>query len=213
MWSLLSASDHRQQQHVFTSRRGIATPPPPPRPAKTKHLYTICTTSVQRRRRWTDVVQMVYKRFVFTACLFACFSLSCASSRPSVSSAMGHSLRRFYMTCMGEPANAKHLYNICTTSAQRLRRWSNIVQMSYKCFVFAGRLCLRPSDCAQPCLSWPILNSLIMTGMFTECIRAVVEAGGSSIRQEPSGQSATRGPSPCGNLTKKYTYLRLSFLL
>ena len=22
----------------------------------------------------------------------------------------------------------KHLYNICTTSAQRLRRWSNIVQ-------------------------------------------------------------------------------------
>ena len=26
------------------------------------------------------------------------------------------------------PANAKHLYNICTTSAQRLRRWFNIVQ-------------------------------------------------------------------------------------
>ena len=25
--------------------------------------------------------------------------------------------------------NTKHLYNICTTSAQRLRRWSNIVQM------------------------------------------------------------------------------------
>ena len=25
--------------------------------------------------------------------------------------------------------------NICTTSAQRLRRWSNIVQMLYKCFV------------------------------------------------------------------------------
>ena len=27
------------------------------------------------------------------------------------------------------PANTNHLYNICTTSAQRLRRWSNIVQM------------------------------------------------------------------------------------
>ena len=27
------------------------------------------------------------------------------------------------------PANTKHYYNICTTSAQRLRRWSNIVQM------------------------------------------------------------------------------------
>ena len=33
------------------------------------------------------------------------------------------------------PANTKHLYNICTTSAPR--RWFNIVQMVYKCFVFA----------------------------------------------------------------------------
>ena len=37
------------------------------------------------------------------------------------------------------PANTKHSYNICTTSAQRLRRWSNIVQMLYKSFVFAGQ--------------------------------------------------------------------------
>ena len=36
------------------------------------------------------------------------------------------------------PANTKHLYNICTTLAQRLRRWSNFVQMLYKCFVLAG---------------------------------------------------------------------------
>ena len=35
------------------------------------------------------------------------------------------------------PANTKHLYNMCTTSAQRLRRWSNIVQMLCKCFLFA----------------------------------------------------------------------------
>ena len=43
------------------------------------------------------------------------------------------------------PANKKHLYNIniCTISAQRLRRWSNIVQMLYKCFVFAGTLSSR----------------------------------------------------------------------
>ena len=27
---------------------------------------------------------------------------------------------------------------MCTASAQRLRRWSNIVQMVYKCFVYAG---------------------------------------------------------------------------
>ena len=36
------------------------------------------------------------------------------------------------------PANTKYVYYICTTSAQRLRSWSNIVQMLYKCFVFAG---------------------------------------------------------------------------
>ena len=33
------------------------------------------------------------------------------------------------------PAKTKHLYNI----VQRLRRWSNIVQMLYKCFVFTDR--------------------------------------------------------------------------
>ena len=31
----------------------------------TKHLYNICTTWDQRRRRWADLVQMVYKYFVF----------------------------------------------------------------------------------------------------------------------------------------------------
>ena len=36
------------------------------------------------------------------------------------------------------PANTKHLYNIYTTLVQRLRRWSNIVQMLYKWFVVAG---------------------------------------------------------------------------
>ena len=44
------------------------------------------------------------------------------------------------------PANTKHLYNTCTTSAQRLRRWSNIVQMLYNCLVFPGSIVfwLRP---------------------------------------------------------------------
>ena len=36
------------------------------------------------------------------------------------------------------PANTKHLYNICTTLYQRRRRWADVVQMLYKCFVFAG---------------------------------------------------------------------------
>ena len=35
-------------------------------------------------------------------------------------------------------ARTKHLYNICTTSAQRLRCWSNIVQILYKCFVLTS---------------------------------------------------------------------------
>ena len=35
------------------------------------------------------------------------------------------------------PANTKHLYNICTMLEQRRRRWSDVAQMLYKCFVFA----------------------------------------------------------------------------
>ena len=34
--------------------------------------------------------------------------------------------------------NAKHLYDICTMSDQRRRRWADVVQIPYKCFVFAG---------------------------------------------------------------------------
>ena len=33
-------------------------------PANTKHLYNICTMLDQRRRRWYDVVHMLYKCFV-----------------------------------------------------------------------------------------------------------------------------------------------------
>ena len=39
---------------------------------------------------------------------------------------------------MNSPTNTKHLYNIFITWTQRLRRWPNIAQMLYKCFVFAG---------------------------------------------------------------------------
>ena len=37
----------------------------------------------------------------------------------------------------GYQTNTKHLFNIFYKAAQRLRRWSNIVQMLYKCFVLA----------------------------------------------------------------------------
>ena len=45
-------------------------------------------------------------------------------------------MRPFITNQIGLPENTDHLHNICTTSAQRLRRWSNIAQMSYKCFVW-----------------------------------------------------------------------------
>ena len=52
--------------------------------------------------------------------------------------------RRWRLSCFLQyvgainPVNTKHLYSICTMLDQRLRRWSDVVQMLYKCFVFAG---------------------------------------------------------------------------
>ena len=34
--------------------------------------------------------------------------------------------------------NTKHLENTCTMLDQRRRRWADVVQMLYKCFVFGG---------------------------------------------------------------------------
>ena len=36
------------------------------------------------------------------------------------------------------PANTKHLYDICTKLEQRRRRLADVVHMLYKCFLFAG---------------------------------------------------------------------------
>ena len=36
------------------------------------------------------------------------------------------------------PAHTKHLYNIFTMLVQRRRRWADVVQILYKCFVLAG---------------------------------------------------------------------------
>ena len=37
----------------------------------------------------------------------------------------------------------KHLHNICTMLDKRRRRWANVVQMLYKCFVFPGVMHLK----------------------------------------------------------------------
>ena len=42
------------------------------------------------------------------------------------------------------PANTIHLYYICTMLVQRRRRWADVVQMLYKCFVFAGMVIVIP---------------------------------------------------------------------
>ena len=40
-----------------------------------------------------------------------------------------------YMT-ITNPASTKHLYDICAMLVQRQRRWADVVQMFYICFVF-----------------------------------------------------------------------------
>ena len=40
------------------------------------------------------------------------------------------------------PVDAKRLYSICTMLDQRRRRWADVVQMLYKCFVLAGTACV-----------------------------------------------------------------------
>ena len=45
-----------------------------------------------------------------------------------------------------DPVNTKHLYNICKMLDQRRRRWADVVQMLYKCFVFTGEF-LNMSRC------------------------------------------------------------------
>ena len=37
-----------------------------------------------------------------------------------------------------DSSKRKHLYNICSMMDQRRRRWDDVVQMLYKCFVFVG---------------------------------------------------------------------------
>ena len=58
-----------------------------------------------------------------------------------------------YAACNNNPANSKHLYNICTTAAKRLRRWSNTVQMVYKCFLFTGKSII---DCTESFITIPL---------------------------------------------------------
>ena len=54
--------------------------------------------------------------------------------------------------------NAKHLYNICTLLDQRRRRWADVVQMLYTCFVFAGLCGPHIGIAAWICQIWHLLG-------------------------------------------------------
>ena len=117
-------------------------------PANKKHLYNICTTSTQRLRRWSNIVQcsmyVLLGMIVLASQLIQNICITFVQRRHNVFD-IGPTLFNVCIAgneCSGFPVNTKHLYNICTTSTQRLRRWSKIVQSSYKGHV----LCLVGSD-------------------------------------------------------------------
>ena len=64
------------------------------------------------------------------------------SSSPSINTPtfnktlLGHSVG-------SKPVDTKYFHSICTMLDQRRIRWANVVQMLYKCFVFARKLAQR----------------------------------------------------------------------
>ena len=88
-----------------------------PRKHKTfvSHLYNVGPTSETLGRHCTNVIQM------FCVCWV----------KPNNSKYL---LTKYKMSSY--PANTNHLYNICTMLDQRRRRWPDVVQMLYTCFMF-----------------------------------------------------------------------------
>ena len=76
----------------------------------------------------------VYTHSCSVAVLFTHQSLMLCSHDLFSVAIHGHYLL-IIMTC--KPANTEQLWNICTMLDQRRRRWAAIVQMFYKCFLFA----------------------------------------------------------------------------
>ena len=82
----------------------------------------------QRRGRWADAAQMLYKCFVFGGALTTHQAGDTTDDIIHLLSLTSPEIiRRIKLS-----KHKKHLYKICKTSAQRLRRWSNIVQILYK---------------------------------------------------------------------------------
>ena len=73
------------------------------------------------------------------------------------------------------PENTMYLLNICTMLDQRRRRWSNIVHMLYKCFVFAGLATLlhsslpsMPGSGVQTCLVCALYKDVACLSAMTD---------------------------------------------
>ena len=77
------------------------------------------------------------------------------------------------------PVNTKRLYNICTMLEQRRRRWADVVQILYKCFVLARlrKPCRRLVNrfyiilivhvCLLLCHMWACVNCIgILVGLY-----------------------------------------------
>ena len=90
---------------------------------------------------------------------------------------MFDTIRKNQLTNCTYPANTKHLYNICTSLDQRLRRWSNDVQMLYKCFVFAGYPPYVDSILGQCRIMTVILSCFLVSCIAQLLIRVVVING------------------------------------
>ena len=61
---------------------------------------------------------------------------------------------------------AQQTQNICITFVQRLRRWSNIVQMLYKCFVFSGLF-------THACTVYTAVGSCHLCFLYVMCMSGV----------------------------------------
>ena len=67
----------------------------------------------------------------------------------------------------------QHIYNICTMLDQRRRLWADVVQMLYKCFVFAGHCGAKPK-----CSNYLCANKQILPFSFAgHCITCSIRRG------------------------------------
>ena len=143
-WSQTIANRRKWSQTIANGRKRSQTIASDRKPSQT--ITNGCKPSqtiANGRKRLQMVTNEVLIR---TECLLA----STGDAGPTFNR---HSLGRCRLVIAARPAaiptNTKHLYNICTTPAQRLRR---IVQMLYKCFVFAGLNAAQQTRGVEPVL-------------------------------------------------------------